>query len=239
MLRDLPSNFDDIQAVMGRLPAQGAPVRLVKQYKGLELSQDVRLVEVTPERAALEAIRLNYCTILEGEIHLHSHAFPKPMTARLTDFDYEKGMIFLTDFAFRDWKERQYERVQPREPTYVTVHCRRRDCRAFLEDISLTGAALLMKRDHEHEMRAQPGNRLTLDFELAQLYRFTHVKGIMCYVRPVGEALLKAGIRLFPTMKQARQLQAYIAWRREEILDEVNQSFIKRRAPRGVEALFF
>lgn len=233
------STLADVTAVMGALPQMDLPVNLVKQYKGLELSQEVHFIEVTPEYVALRPTRLDLCTVLEGEIQLHSQLLPKPVAAQMVDFNFDQGTLHLADFSFIEWKERKSERVQPKESTYVTAQCRHRTCRFFLEDISANGVGLLIARDLEQEMKVSLGCLVYLDFQLTPEISLTHLKGKLRYIRQFNQTLYKAGIELIPRVKQARLLENYVSQRKAEILDEVIQDFARMRSPRGVENLYF
>ena len=233
------ASMDDVTAIVGLLPRQNHSVKLTKQFKGLELNQDVRFVEVNRDWAAVKASNPGMLPILEGDIHLHSRAFPKPVAARIQKVDLEKGMFLLSDLAYMDWKERRADRVQPGRPTHITLRCKGKSYRVFLEDISAHGMGILANRGFIKEKAVRLGAWVYLDFSLGQNFDCSDLKGKILYVHRDGDSLTKAGIQLFPTLVQTRSLLRYIARRRKEILDEIAEAVSGRDEPRGVQSLYF
>jgi len=55
----------------------------------------------------------------------------------------------------------------------------------------------------------------------------------------IGRFSATIGIQLYPNAKEARLLEKYIAYRKQEILAELNQAYWEMTRPRGVESLYF
>jgi hypothetical protein len=154
------------------------------------------------------------------------------------NMNYVDGVFHLSDFAIQDWKERQAERVQPRDPVYVTLHWRSKEARVCMEDISLNGMGVFAGSDVGRLIHIQPGLTVRLEFALAD-FRYENLEGRILYRQRIGQYVDKLGMRLFPNAKQRRSLEQYIARRRREILDEIGEIYLRSREPRGVESQYF
>ena len=230
---------EDVTAVIGSLSQNDQIVKLTRQYKGITLAQEARIVEVTPDTATLQPTRTQRFPLLEGDIHLHNQAFPHPVSARIRHINLEQGLLLLSDLAYADWKKRQTERVQPQKPTYVNLLYRRHTYRALIEDISLDGLGILANRSIDPNDRLQVGGKVSLKFQVAPGYSFNNLKGMLVYRQKVGLQLVKFGIHLYPDSGEKLVLQAIIDQRREEILQELDQLISQPREPQRVENLYF
>jgi len=220
---------------------QNVSVELTKSFRGIVVRQDVNILEVNPEEATFRAPHIEKCPALEGDVYLHSRLFPKPVMAQLKSLNLSKGMLVLSDFTYVDaeWKKRQHERVQPKQPTYVNLHWKGDVVRTCLENISVDGMGLLAYKLIEKGMEIQPGSNVQLDFRLPPDHQYTALKGTIVYLNPIGRFLARIGIRLFPKAKETRLLEKYIAQRKQEILVELDRAYWEMSKPRGVENLYF
>jgi hypothetical protein len=231
--------MEDVSAVIGSLYQNDQIVKLTRQYKGITLAQEARLVEVTPDSAKLQTTRTQHFPWLDGEIHLHNPALPRPIAARMRSLNLEQGVFLLSDFAYKDWKNRQSERVQPQKPTYVKFFCRRESYRALLEDISLDGIGILADKNIDPEDRIRAGSKLNLYFQFSEGEPFSDLKGMLVYRQKIGLHLVKFGIHLYPNQTQKSILERIINRRKEEILQELEQAYSLARGPQRIENLYF
>ena len=237
---DLPA-VDDVLSVIRYLGQQNAALELTKSFRGLVLQQDVSILEVNPTDVAFRTTNIEMSAVLEGDVYLHSQLFPKPVMAQFKNLDLRKGMLVLSGFAYIDneWKKRQHARVRPKHPTYVTLHWKRKAVRECMDNISVNGMGILAFKIFERGIRIQPGSNVRLDFQLSPDHKYMALKGTIIYVNTIGRYLTTIGIRLFPTAKESRLLENYIAPRKQEILEELNQAYRELIMPRGVESLYF
>ena len=231
--------IEDVSAVIGSLSQNDQIVRLTRQYKGITLAQEARIVEVTPDTATLQATRSQRFPLMEGDIHLHSQAFPRPVAARVRHINFEQGLLLLSDLAYADWKKRQTERVQPQKPTYANLTYRRHTYRALIEDISIDGLGLLANRAIDPNDRLQVGGKVSLKFQYTPEIAFSNLNGMLVYRQKVGLQLVKFGIHLYPDANEKQILEAIISQRREEILQELDQLYSQPREAQRIENLYF
>jgi hypothetical protein len=211
---------------------------LTKQFKGLELSQPVRLLEARPDCAVLQTTDKTLVPLLEGSVFLRSQAFSTSIVGHVKNMNYVDGTFHLADFSIQDWKERQSERVQPKEPVYVTLRWRNKEARVCMEDISTIGMGVFAGSEVGRQIHIQPGLGVHLEFDMAGI-PFENLEGRLLYRQRVGQYVDKLGLRLFPNGKQRRILDQYVTQRRREILEEIGEIYLRSREPRGIESQYF
>ena len=228
-----------IADVIGTLPIPYPPISLTKHYKGITLNQQGRIVAISPNSVTIQATQRRTFHCLDGMIHLRSGAFPGAISATIHPIDYTEGTFQLSDLSYGDWQDRRAERVQPKNPIYLTMKFSHKTFRAFMEDICTVGMGILVNSNIDIEGRLRVGGKLLLDFELTPEFPFTRLTGMVVYRQKVGQNLIKFGLHLFPNTAQKIALQNYIIQRHDEILDELEKDSIRMYEPRRVENLYF
>ncbi len=232
---------DEILVYFGLLSEQKTSIMMTKAYRGLILSQEVIPDYVDRSHVVFQAMNREICTILEGCVHLHNPLFSKPVKAQVKDLSISKAMFALSDFSYLegDWKERIPERVQPNAPTYVTLQCQSVEYRASMLDLSVNGMGLLVGNSEDCEMEFEPNSCVRTDFETAPGFRWAKLGGAIHYQLKVARSIVRLGIRLYPKIEQARQLEKYVAKRKAEIMEELDQAYLNASIPLGVECQYF
>jgi len=230
---------EDVNKVISTLSKNDQIVKLTRQYKGITLAQEARVIEVTPDTATLQATRHQNFPLVDGDIHIHSQALSKPVAARIRHINLEKGMYLISDLAYADWKNRQTERVQPQKPIYINIFLRKNSFRALLEDISLDGVGVLANKNIDPAFRLKVGSKLKLNFQIDADHVFNNLSGMLVYRQKVGLQLVKFGIHLYPEEIHKAALQEIISQRRAEILNELDQAYSQAYEPQRVENLYF
>jgi hypothetical protein len=221
--------------VISALPNPYPPVSLTKHYKGTTLNQQGRIVDINPVSATIQATQRLTFHILLGMIHLRSGAFPGAISATIHPVDFTHGTFHLSDLSYGDWRDRKAERVQPKCPTYINLYFYRKTYRVFMLDICNEGMGILVNKTIDPDGRLRPGVRLLLEFRLTPEHLFVNLKGTILYRKNVDQQLIKYGLHLFPNTNQKTTLQAYITQRYDEILNELEQEYIRMSEPFRVE----
>jgi hypothetical protein len=242
---EMSSNYQtvtgDVLSVIKHLGEQKAALELTQSYKEVVLKQAVKILEVNPEYATFRASNIGMCAALNDDVYLHSQSFPKPVMARLKGLSIGEGMFVLSDFSYQDaeWKERQHERVRPKDPIYVTLQWRQKAIRACIENISVNGMGILAYKLVEKGIKIRPGSTIYMDFNLPPHYKYSGVKGTVIYLNAIGDHSVKLGVQLHPKTGETHSLGNYFAQRKQEILDELDQLFSESYWQRGVQHLYF
>lgn len=232
---------EDVLSVIGYLGQQNSALEVTKTYRGIVVQQDVNILEINSEEVTLRVTDIETCTALKGEVYLHNPLFPKPVMAQLKSMDLNKGLFVLSGLAYKDsdWKKRQYERVQPKHPTYVNLHWKGITVRACLANISVDGMGVTAYKLVEKGIKIQPGANIKLDFQLLADHKYTSTKGTVIYINATGKSLSLLGIRLYPRPREVHRLEKYITQRKQEILHELSLAYWEKSKPGGVESLYF
>lgn len=179
--------------------------------------------------------------VSRGQCHLHSSSIPRAIKANLSDRNLGQRLVVLSSLAQLngDWVSRFQERLQPKTPTLISFHSANLATSVSLIDITPQGVGIFLRKKLV-EIGALPiSTPVELSFILPPHHRWKALKGIIVYCEPAWGLLLRVGIRLRPSPKQRRALNTYIAYRKEEILGEVNQEYCRSLEPRRVEDLYF
>ena len=239
MLATNPITTEAIIAAFGDLPQKDPPISLTKHYKGITLSDAIQIVELQADRATIRASRREIFPCLKGEVHLHSQGFPKSFSGRIHPIDYSQGTFLLTDLAYEDWKERSSERVQPKESVYVNLHHDKGTFRAFLKDISIDGMGILGYKAIDPFNQLGVGEKVMLGFLLADGEPLFILSGRLVYRRKISWELVKFGMLLHPNADQKDTLAQFISQRKDDILDEIYQTYIRSCEPYRIENQYF
>ena len=238
---DYPVFGEEVLPSICSLGESQAPIRMTWQYKGVELSQDVTIQTAGADWAAIHVTNDDLLSISEHVVHLHALSLPYPVVARVNELDVNKGLLWLSKFAYSDaeWMNRSCDRVQPREPTYVSVQCHKCTVRAFLENVSTHGMGLLGYKFFEKGLSLYPGVKIEVNFNTLADNQAMNLHGTLVHIKNLGGSLLKLGVRMQPRSRHVRLLTSYIARRRDEILQEVRQAYAQVYRPMSVESMYF
>jgi hypothetical protein len=241
MIPNQAQNQDEILAYFNLLAEQRTPIQMTKAYRGLIISEQVIPDFVDRSYVTFQAMSREICAILEGCVQLHNPLFSKPVKAHVKDLSNNKAMFALSDFSYleADWKDRLHERVQPNDPTYVTLNYQSDNFRASMLDVSVNGMGLLVGSSEDSEIEFEPNSCVRTDFETSPGYRWTKLGGAIHYQLKVASSIVRLGIRLYPKIEQARQLEKYVAERKAEIKEELEQAYLNASFPLGVEFQYF
>lgn len=232
---------DEIQALFDCQDGAQARLELTSSYQGVVLRQEVQPVALDQQRAVFLALDPCTCAALEGCVHLHSSCLSKPIKARVKDLSPRSGMFSLIDFSYAKsgWNERQHERVQTKNPTYVSMRYKEDRFRASLLDISLSGMALLVGISADQQITFQPNSSVCMDFETSPGFQWEKLGGAIHYQQKSSHLTVRLGIRLYPKMEQARRLEKYIKHRLLEIRQQLDEASFDARISTGVEYQYF
>ena len=241
MLPRQTSSEEEILAIFDSHTNHETSLVITKSYRGMILRQEIKTVAVEEHRAVFQALDLGVCAVLEGCVHLHSYFLTKPVKARVRDLSARRGMFSLSDFSYIEgtWQERLHERVQPKGPTYVSLRCRRMDFRASMLDISLNGMGVLVCKSEDPELEFQANSSVCTDFQTSPAFKWIKLGGAIHYQQKVSRSTARLGIRLYPKLEQARQLDKYIAKRKTEIMGELERASIAAKISSGGEYQYF
>lgn len=214
---------------------------LTRSFRGMLFKQNTRIREIQENSATLEVSDARAFAIPGERLYLHNRVFTTPVRARLLDHDFNRGLLILADFENmeNEWKERHSERVQPKDPIYITLRHNHKLGQAFIDDISMDGIGLLISDRLQNELDIQAGGKVNMDLVLPPSYRFFTLKGTVLNLHHMNGCLVRLGIRVYPEWMETGLLEKYVSHRRAEILRELDQAVADALEPGGVEKLYF
>lgn len=232
---------DEFLSFFDSLASQNVSLLITKAYRGIILSKQIKTILVNQQRVVFQAFDRGICAALKGRVHLHSQHLIRPIKARVKDQSVSKGLFSLFHFSYLsgEWKDRSHERVQPKDPTYVTLKYHDLAIRASMVDISLNGMGVLVGKSECNDVEFQPNTSICSDFQTSPSFGWTKLGGAIHYQQQVSDSIVRLGIRLYPKVEQVQQLERYILTRKAEIMDELDQAYLSASIPAGVESQYF
>ncbi len=232
---------NELLPVFESLLKQESILTLSNTYQGMMWYLDSRILSVNPDYAVVKVKDCKSFISPGKQIQLHSIAFSRPVKATLQDLNYDDGLLYLSGIAYsdRDWQPRYHERVEPKDPAYAILTFNRRQYRACIENISMNGQGLLIDKRYFKGSRIKLLSKIVLKFKLPPGYEWNTLKGSVVNLNTINDSLVRLGIRLHPNAQESRSLINYVANRKQEILDELDQNCFDKIVLHGVERLYF
>jgi len=213
---------DKVAYLVGR----NSPMVITSNYKGVILTQPIRVLSIIPGRVIFEALEPKLSFTLKEMVHLYSPAYREIVSARLLKLNAIKGKLELSDLTFtgRCWNERQYDRVQPRDPVYVYVEHKKALVRANLENLSAGGMSLMACNYKEEALHTDYDTLVRLTLKLPDVDERLELKGKVVQARRTGRLVIN-GVKLMASSAQEKRINRYVMARKAEILAELERNF--------------
>ncbi len=226
---------------LSNLHAQKVPLTLGYTYKGVPLTEQLRIISVIAGRVRLHIPNLKICAVMQKRLYLHSPFLPQAITGLVAEMNLAGGWMTLERLAFTGapWRERYHDRVQPDGALYLLMRIEQQVLRACLDDISVDGAAVLLVRSMINGLNLQPGIETALDLRLPSVQGHMVIRGAITNLSVPGGRLIRVGMQLLPSLMQARAIELYLQRRKQEILLELDERSLRFSEPRATKDLYF
>jgi hypothetical protein len=147
----------------------------------------------------------------------------------------------LSEVVYLDtpWKERCDMRVEPKDPIMVNVRSGPVSYRACIENLSVSGAGLLAYKVIERGVPLEPQQHVLLDFELPPDQKRLVIRGVIANLHLLGDTLVRIGVHILPSVVKKMLLQRYILWRKNELIEELDQTSLAENKYPTVVNLYF
>jgi len=202
-----------------------APIIIATDYKGLVLTQLVRIQAVASDRVILESLEPRESLTFKERVLLYSHASREIVSARVLGFNSARGKMELTDLCLtgQRWNDRRYDRVQPRDPIYVNVKHHKVTFRAYLSNLSVAGMSL-MTSHYSGKVLLEQNSPVRLTLQLPGEDENLEIKGKVVRIRRTGRQVI-FGVHFIANSAQEKYLERYVMARKTEILAELDREF--------------
>ena len=223
------------------LSYHGEPLTITIPYKGLMLSQDLRLLHTGEDYAVLQAPNERICAGLHDHVFIHSKSITQKIVAKIIEVNPQRGWIIISDLvtSTNPWQERRHDRVQPSQPLRVAICCGSTSCAGTLDNLSLHGAGVLVYKFEEHPIKAKVGNPVQITFKLPNDKLPVKLNGKIVNFHFISQILSKVGVETQLSARQEFLVKQYIQMRKMNILTEVDNRWILVQEPRSTKDLFF
>jgi len=223
------------------LAARDIPLKLSGTYKGVILSQELRILDVQTGYIVLESPHHRICAALSSRVILQSPYLASTLFAYLLDLNVWTGKLTVTNLVEtgKSWVERRSERVQPKDPIHTKIRGPKIAQRGGIQNISITGVGTLVYHSSSREEAPAPNSSIHLEFELPRTAESMMVKGIVANATRLPNRMTRLGVQMFPNIRQTHQLENYVEYRRVEILTELDRACVAALEPRPTKDLFF
>ncbi len=237
----------DVQAVNGlNIPAilqKDSVVDVEIPIRGLLVKESIVIYQCDQNQVAAHASNIShFCTgTYNYPLYIRVHGSNKALSCRLSDLLVSSGRMMLNDFRFieQPWIDRQYERVQPREPIFVTLSEKGHKFNANLFDLSLIGMCIFTDTSILEKISPFLGSKFTVLLRLPPRNQLCRVPARVMQVRTLHNNLIRVGLQIKPEGTDASIIAHYLSERKREILDELLLNFRELLNYRQTKDMYF
>jgi len=211
--------------------------------KGLLLGESVVICDSSPDQVEAQCSNIShFCT---GDFNYplfirlsHSN---KALSCRLSDIFVYSGKLVLNDFRLMDqsWIDRQSDRVQPKQPIFVSLVNGKKIAKANLFDLSISGMCILVEKIRVEDIDMSPGSKHQFLLTLPTSKISCKITGQVMQCKSIGNNLLRVGMDITMGNKDRAIVAYYLSERRREILDELFINFTSLLNYREIKDQYF
>lgn len=237
-----PGASQSVQELNTILPRQSV-VDVEIPIKGLLVRESVVVCDSSQDQVEAHCSNIShFCTgTYEYPIYVKPGGTAKALTCRLSDIVAFSGKLLMKDFHLMEdvWIDRECERVQPKEPVFVTVQSGVQKTRANLFDLSLSGMCVLIDNKFLPGRRSLINRKLKITMKLPCSRTACQIKGTVVQVRPISDHLVRVGMNISMSKKDEGVIAHYLTERKREILDELFLNFMQLLHHRETKDQYF
>lgn len=209
--------------------------------KGLLIKENIEICDFSRDRLEARSTNISrFCTgLFNYPVFVKTN--DKSLMCHLSDLMVYTGRLTLSDFRFMDqvWIERQYDRVQPKQPTFVSVKKDKAKTTASLFDLSQTGMSILIDKSCVPDLSMMLGIEYQVQVNFSPKDTPCFCKGRVVQVRPIANNLIKIGMDISSQKKDEKKIAQYLFDRKREILDELFKNFLELLNFRDTKDMYF
>jgi hypothetical protein len=198
-------------------------IELLNFYKSCPVSINARITAI--EAGGVVKVKVtppgSVCLYQNKTTVLLSATLTEVIRAKIKRFDIMDGIVYLNDFSYLSaWTgQRMVVRVQPDQMIAVTMQGKSQSILGMVADISLNGIGVLVENPELDDNEP-------LQIHLSLPTGESILRGVVVETIP-QDGIYRVGIKFIPTSRDISFLLKYITSRRQEILDEVSQLYMR------------
>lgn len=211
--------------------------------RGLLVKESVVVCNCSQDQIEAQSSNIShFCTgTFNYPLFIKTKKTSRALMCRLSDLLVYSGKLFLNDFRYMDqvWINRQWERVQPKLPTFVSVISNNKKTKANLFDISQTGMCILIDKTGLENGDKILGSEVQILLNLPPKKALCTINGKIVQSRKISDSLLRIGLDITMPKKDEKVVAHYLSERKREILDELFLNFLELLNYRETKDLYF
>lgn len=218
---------DEILTILEQIKERGLGVRLLNVYKGIPITQEAQMLDITGKVATFNINRYQaVCLELQRKTFIQHHEFPAIVKGNVIRVDIRREIAYLSAFVYMggDIGNRLQVRVQPKDPIPVELAMRGQLIRGHLADISIGGAGIFTTAIFYRPGFFSFKSPATINVYLPTAKTSLKLPGVVVYLRPDVSAY-RLGIQVNPDMQTRALISQYVAHRQAEIQRELRQVY--------------
>lgn len=197
--------------------------------KGLLLGESVVVCSSSPVHVEAQCSNIShFCTgDFNSPLFIKLNRTNKTLSCRLSDIFVYSGKLIINDFRLMDqsWIDRQSDRVQPRQPIFVSLVNGKKITKANLFDLSVTGMCILLDKNSVVESDLLPDTKHQILLPLPTSKVTCKITGKVLQCKSIGNNLLRIGMQITMGNNDRAIVSHYLTERKREILDELFINF--------------
>jgi hypothetical protein len=216
-------------------------VLLSSPYKGLMLTDQVRVLHMGKDFGVFEACNHSVFSSIKDNVYLHGGNLTRTVKASIDEINPQRSWITLSRFQplATPWHERREERVQPARPFYARIACASHFCLGRVDNLSLTGIGILVYHLGDKPIQQELGHKVRVELQLKEDRQPIKLDAVIMSIHPIGRSLMQVGLQIIPTRRVMLELDQFIQLRKREIYNELNADWLSWREPRLTKDLYF
>ncbi|KAF0109992.1 MAG: Uncharacterized protein FD147_1964 [Chloroflexi bacterium] len=232
-------DVDDITALLSK----DSVIDVEIPMRGLLVRESIVVSSCSRDQLEAQSANIShFCTgTFNYPLFIKLKGLNKIVIGRLADLLVYNGKLRLNDFRVLNqvWIDRQSERVQPKQPTFVTLSNGRKQIRANLVDLSKIGARVFVNKVGGEESEVIFGSEIFIMMKIPPKNIPYRMPAEVVQIQSVSNELMKIGLRIYPNKTDLKTLDKYLAERKREILDEVFINFKEMLNFRETKDMYF
>jgi hypothetical protein len=186
----------------------------------------------------------HFCTgMFNYPVFIRVDKSKKTLVCRLSDLMVYSGRLVLSDFQILDqaWIDRQCERIQPKQPAFVSMikNTNKTNAKACLFDLSEKGMCVLVEKNELGIQNDPADAEYQIRMELAPNEPPFKVKARVVQKQPLSDGLWRLGMDISLSKKDIKKVAHFLTERKREILDELFLNFLGLLNYREAKDLYF
>ncbi len=222
--------LDEILKSFATIQERDRPLWLLNTYRGIPVSHPAKVLDVSQTQVSVSIHEHQAISMLiEGKTYLQSDYLPEVIRADSVRVDVSNKQALLSEFVGVGDAvgKRAFTRVQPEAPIDAEIYDGQRRIGGQIADMSVGGLGIFTFAATIYgDLSFEKGKEVFVDFKLPAMEEVLRFQGVVTSILQGAETFqYRLGVQIFINPEAEPLLQEYIARRRVEILEELQEKY--------------